>query len=97
MPNLSLDRRVPRGPTVATNGESMVDEIRSDDPVEGEYTDAEVPADAAVPKGSGAAANDGDWDGDGDVVVEEADAVVVETEGEYTDTDFDGDGVPGRS
>lgn len=68
----------------------MADEIRADDPVEGEYTDAEVPADAAVPKHSDAATNDGDWDGDGD-------AVVVEAEGEYTDTDFDGDGVPERA
>lgn len=75
----------------------MVEEIRSDDPVEGEYTDAEVPLDAAVPKRSGAAANDGDWDGDGDVVVEGADAILVEDEGEYTDTDFDGDGVPERA
>ncbi|MGR0221701.1 hypothetical protein [Agromyces sp. ZXT2-6] len=75
----------------------MVDEIRSDDPIEGEYTDSEVPADAAVPKDSRATANDGDWDGEDDVVVEEADAVIVEDEGEYTDTDFDGDGVPERS
>jgi hypothetical protein len=77
----------------------MVDEIRSDDPIEGEYTDSEVPVDAAVPKDSRAAANDGDWDGADDVVVEDADTVVVEreAEGEYTDTDFDGDGVPGRS
>lgn len=73
----------------------MADEIRADDPVEGEYTDSEVPADAAVPKHSGAAANDGDWDGDGDAVV--VDEVVVEAEGEYTDTDFDGDGVPERA
>ena len=74
----------------------MADEIRADDPVEGEYTDSEVPVDAAVPKHSGAATNDGDWDGDGETVVEEVD-VVVEAEGEYTDTDFDGDGVPERA
>ena len=65
-------------------------EIRSDEPLEGEYTDSELPADAVLPKD--ADANDGDWSGNEDaVIVEETDAVLIEDEGEYTDTDFDAD------
>jgi hypothetical protein len=76
----------------------MAEEIRADESVEGEYTDSELPADAALPKDADDAVNDGDWDGaGGDVVVEEGDAVLVEEEGEYTDTDFDADGRPERA
>lgn len=77
----------------------MADEIRADEPVEGEYTDSELPADAELPKHADDAVNDGDWDGagGGDVIVEDADVVVVEDEGEYTDTDFDADGRPERA
>jgi hypothetical protein len=76
----------------------MAEEIRADEPVEGEYTDSELPADAELPKEAGDAVNDGDWDdAGGDVVVEEADVVLVEEEGEYTDTDFDADGRPERA
>ncbi|MEI5585504.1 MULTISPECIES: hypothetical protein [unclassified Agromyces] len=66
-------------------------EIRSEEPLEGEYTDSELPADAVLPKDD-ADVNDGDWSGDEDaVIVERTDTVIVEDEGEYTDTDFDAD------
>jgi hypothetical protein len=53
------------------------------DPIEGEYTDSELPLDAEVPKDADAVgADDGDWSDD-DVVVEEVEVI------EFTDTDAD--------
>jgi hypothetical protein len=76
----------------------MSEETRPHDERDGEYTDSEVPVDAAVPKHADADVNDGDWDGEGDaVIVEEVDAVIVERDGEYTDTDFDADRRPDRA
>ena len=71
----------------------MTEEMQAGEPIEGEYTDSELPVDAEVPKDAVADRNDGDWDGDDDevVVVEEVDVVVFEDDGEYTDTDVDGD------
>lgn len=52
------------------------------DPIEGEYTDSELPLDAEVPKDdavvTGRDTADGDW-GDDDVVVEEVEVI------EFTD------------
>ncbi|MFE5671384.1 hypothetical protein ACFQ58_07210 [Agromyces sp. NPDC056523] len=52
------------------------------DPIEGEYTDSELPLDAEVPKeavaGTDTVDDDGDW-GDDDVVVEEVEVI------EFTD------------
>jgi hypothetical protein len=53
------------------------------DPIEGEYTDSELPLDAEVPKDDAVVADavdDGDWSDD-DVVVEEVDVI------ELTDDD----------
>lgn len=70
----------------------MSEETRSRDPLDGEYTESELPVDAELPKGADADVNDGDWDGDEDaVIIEDVDAVIVEGKGEYTDTEFDGD------
>ena len=56
------------------------------DPIEGEYTDSELPVDAEVPKDADVAdvadVDDGDWNDD-DVVVEEVEVI------EFTDTDDD--------
>lgn len=55
------------------------------DPIEGEYTDSELPRDAEVPKDADAAGvDDGDWSDD-DVVVEEVEVI------EFTDDDTDDD------
>ena len=56
----------------------MTEEMQAHDPVEGEYTDAELPLDAQVPKEQ--TRGEADWiDGDGDdVVVEEVDVEVIE-------------------
>lgn len=55
------------------------------DPIEGEYTDSELPLDAEVPKDADAAGvDDGDWSDD-DVVVEEVEVI------EFTDADTDDD------
>ena len=55
------------------------------DPIEGEYTDSELPRDAEVPKDADAAGvDDGDWSDD-DVVVEEVEVI------EFSDTDTDDD------
>ena len=50
------------------------------DPIEGEYTDSELPVDAEVPKD--ADVDDGDWNDD-DVVVEEVEVI------EFTEADDD--------
>lgn len=58
----------------------MTEEMHAHDPVEGEYTDAELPLDARVPKEQ--TRGEADWvDGDGDddeVVIEEVDVEVIE-------------------
>ena len=46
------------------------------DPIEGEYTDSELPVDAEVPKDAHVAdVDDGDWNDD-DVVVEEVEVII---------------------
>jgi hypothetical protein len=53
------------------------------DPIEGEYTDSELPVDAEVPKDATVAdVDDGDWNDD-DVVVEEVEVI------EFTEADDD--------
>jgi len=54
----------------------MTEEMQAHDPVEGEYTDAELPLDAQVPKEQ--TRGEADWiDGDDDDV-EEVDVEVIE-------------------
>ena len=57
----------------------MTEEMQAHDPVEGEYTDAELPLDAQVPKEQ--TRGEADWidgAGDDDVVVDEVDVEVIE-------------------
>ena len=58
--------------------------MQQHDPIEGEYTDSELPLDAEVPKDEAsvadAAADDGDWSDD-DVVVDEVEVIEFPDEG----------------
>ncbi|GAA2022008.1 hypothetical protein GCM10009819_00650 [Agromyces tropicus] len=58
----------------------MTEDMQPNDPLEGEYTDSELPLDAEVPKDGDAVAVDDEREADG-VVVEEVEVVeVVETD-----------------
>ena len=56
----------------------MSEEMQPHEPVEGEYTDAELPLDAELPKGSVGERDDVD---DDDVIVEEVEYVEVDEPG----------------
>ena len=61
----------------------MSDALRPGEPVEGEYTDSELPLDAELSKDEYAAVEADDADGDGLVDTEEVDVEIIDDGSEY--------------